>query len=62
MSKLILIYKQFKINKLEEGDCIIDFSAKKLLMHRNEINEKISEKTGEEKTNHAAIVYGRLPP
>lgn len=41
MSKLILIHKLFKLEKLEPGDCIINFSMKKLIKHRNDINKML---------------------
>ena len=41
LSKLTLLHKQFRLEKIEPGDCIINFSMKKLLRHRNEINKMV---------------------
>lgn len=44
LSKLILIHKNFKLERLEAGDCIIDFSSKKIIKHRNDVNKMMSLK------------------
>lgn len=41
MSKLILVHKPFKLEKLEPGDCVINFSMQKLINHRNDINKML---------------------
>jgi hypothetical protein len=41
LSKLILVHKNFKLESISEGDCVINFSMKSLIEHRNDINKMI---------------------
>jgi ATP-dependent RNA helicase SUPV3L1/SUV3 len=43
LSKLTLIHKIYKLEDIQPGDCVINFSMNSLIRHRNDMNKMLHQ-------------------